>query len=80
MHISDLAFEPWIQGKLGNAESTFTQEIIRSSNRDHHALANRALIRARSKRFKEATDDAEKVAFHPLFAFSIPHTSRCQVY
>ena len=62
MHVSDLAFEPWIQGKLGNAESVFTQDVNRPSSRDHHALANRALIRARSKRWKQAVDDADKVA------------------
>ncbi|KAG9315362.1 hypothetical protein JVU11DRAFT_4508 [Chiua virens] len=59
MQISELGFESWIHGRLGNAESVFTQEITRSSG-DHHALANRAFIRVRSERWKEAFNDAEE--------------------
>ena len=69
MYISDAMFKSWIQGDLTRVEQLLTEEIIRPSSPFHHArtLAYRALVRARSRQWDTATQDAEKVfSVHPV--------------
>jgi len=72
MYISDAAFKLWTQGDLARAEELFAEETIHTSNPSHHAcaLAHRALVRTRLKRYDMAIDDAKKVNLshlsHPM--------------
>ncbi|KAF8546332.1 hypothetical protein OG21DRAFT_1502001 [Imleria badia] len=61
-YISDAAFKLWRQGDLTRVEELLTEDIIHPDNpSDHaHALAHRALVRARSKQWEVAIDDAKK--------------------
>ncbi|KAF8547809.1 WD40 repeat-like protein [Imleria badia] len=61
LRISEDLFKPWMQQDWTNAEIVLTEEITSSSSSNRwDALANRALIRARLQRWREAYDDAEE--------------------
>ncbi|KAF8550554.1 WD40 repeat-like protein [Imleria badia] len=71
MQVSDEVFKPWIEGDWKNAEATVSQEI---GDRSHHALANRALVRAHLKQWDAAVDDAKRVPSFPVSSSSCsPH-------
>ena len=66
MCISDAAFKSWTQGDLIRVEQLLTDDISHPFNPFYHsrALAQRALVRTRLKRWEMAIDDAKKVFFH----------------
>lgn len=63
MHVSSAAFSPWIRDELIETEALLTNEITMAAKDSHHALANRALIRAHWQDYRAAIDDAKNVIF-----------------
>lgn len=63
MCIGDAAFKLWTLGDLSRVEQSLTQDMAHPSDPIHHAhaLAQRALVRARSGQWDMANDDAEQV-------------------
>ena len=68
MNVSDTVFKLWIDQELGKAQEALYWEINPSSP-NHYALANRALIQARSRQWSSATQDASEVTFHSFVRF-----------
>lgn len=62
IRIDDAALESWKQDQLLNAEALLTSAISESRNQSHHALANRALVRARLGQWDAAIIDATEVS------------------
>ncbi|KAF8556447.1 hypothetical protein OG21DRAFT_1459308 [Imleria badia] len=60
IEITDTAFNFWKRGLLADAEASLTQKILNAEYKCHHALANRALVRAHRRLLDLAIDDAEK--------------------
>ncbi|KAG9311265.1 hypothetical protein JVU11DRAFT_8351 [Chiua virens] len=60
INVSDAALDSWKQDRLTEAESFLTMSIANSDHPSHHALANRALIRARLQQCIMALEDAER--------------------
>ena len=61
--ITDAALDSWKQDRLADTETSLTGTITNSHNHSHHALANRALARARLQYWDLAIEDAENVSF-----------------
>ena len=82
MYISDAAFKSWTQGDLTRVEDLLTEEIAHPSNPLRHALAlaYRALVRSRSKKWNMAIDDATKVILGHLSSHDVLTTYRAPVY
>lgn len=70
MDVSEAAFKPWIKGDLTSAEVILSEEIASSMGPSHHALANRALVRAWLKQWPKSIEDSKKVPSRFLFFFS----------
>ena len=61
IRINDAALHSWKHNQLANAEVLLTAEIHESRNSSHHALASRALVRARLRQWDAAIADATEV-------------------
>jgi hypothetical protein len=61
IRIDDAALHSWKHNQLVNAEALLTAEIHESRNPIHHALASRALVRARLRQWDAAIADATEV-------------------
>ena len=59
--IDDAALHSWKQNQLAEAEALLTATIHESRNPSRHALAGRALVRARLRWWDAAVADATKV-------------------
>ena len=68
IRIDDAAIHSWKHDQFTNAEALLTTEIDESRSPSHHALASRALVRARLRRWDTAIADATKVS-----ATLLPH-------
>ena len=66
INITDAALDSWRQDRLADTEISLTETITNSPNQTHHALANRALVRARLCHWHLAIEDAENVSLHLL--------------
>ncbi|KAF8547212.1 hypothetical protein OG21DRAFT_1472561 [Imleria badia] len=60
VHINDTVLDSWKRDQLADTEASLTETISNPEYKSHHALANRALVRARLQLWDLATDDAEK--------------------
>ena len=65
--ITNAALHSWKQDRLADTETSLTGAITDSRNQSHHALANRALVRARLRHWDLAIEDAENVSLRLLF-------------
>ena len=65
--ITFAALHSWKQERLADTETSLTRTIINSRSQSHHALANRALVRARLRHWDLAIEDAENVSLRSLF-------------
>ncbi|KAF8548528.1 hypothetical protein OG21DRAFT_750496 [Imleria badia] len=64
--IDDAALDLWKQDQLAGAQASLTAAIAASRNPRHHALASRALVRARLRQWDEAIVDAkESITIQP---------------
>jgi hypothetical protein len=70
IRIDDAAFHSWKHNQLANADALLTAEIHDSRNPSHHALASRALVRARLRQWDAAIADATEV-FVALFSHAL---------
>ena len=61
IRIDDAALHSWKHNQLANAEALLTAAIHESRNPSHHALACRALVRARTRQWDAAIADATEV-------------------
>ena len=61
IQIDDAALHSWKHDQLDNADALFTAAILEYQNPNHHLLASRALVRARSRQWDAALVDAEEV-------------------
>ena len=61
IRIDDTALNSWKHNQLANAEALLTAIIHDSRNPTHHALASRALVRARLRQQDAALADATQV-------------------
>jgi hypothetical protein len=61
IRIDDAALHSWKHNQLANAEVLLTAAIHESRNASHHALASRALVRARLRQWDAAVADATEV-------------------
>ena len=61
IQIDDAALYSWKHDQLANAEALLTAAIQESRNPSHHALASRALVRARLRQWDTAIADATQV-------------------
>ncbi|KAF8553290.1 hypothetical protein OG21DRAFT_1267989 [Imleria badia] len=58
--ITDTALDSWRKNRLADAEASLTETITNSRHKNHHALANRALVRVHLQHWYQlAIDDAE---------------------
>ena len=81
--IADTALGSWKQDQLADSETSLTGIIINSRNQSHHALANRALIRARLRHWDLAIEDAENVSLRLLShtpMFNLNHYKSIKVH
>ncbi|KAF8548747.1 hypothetical protein OG21DRAFT_1515960 [Imleria badia] len=60
IQIDDAALDLWKHDRLVDTEALLTATIATPQNQSHHALASRALVRARLQQWDAAIDDAEK--------------------
>ena len=74
IQIDDAALDSWKHGRLENAEVLLTTAVSESRNPNHHALASRALVRARLRQWDAALVDAEEVLV-ALFCHTLALTS-----
>ncbi|KAF8549281.1 TPR-like protein [Imleria badia] len=58
--ITNTVLDSWKQDRLQDTEVSLTETIANSGNKDHFALANRAVVRARLQHWDLAIDDAEQ--------------------
>jgi WD40 repeat protein len=66
IRIDDAALHSWKHNQLANAEALLTPAIHKSRNPSHHALASRALVRARLRQWDAAIADAtESIEIQP---------------
>ena len=65
IQIDGTALNSWKLNQLADAEASLTQAIRNSQS--HHALASRALVRARLLQWDQAIADATEVFLHLLF-------------
>ncbi|KAF8435498.1 hypothetical protein L210DRAFT_3551412 [Boletus edulis BED1] len=78
IQIDDAALDAWKNDQLENADALLTLAISEAHSSSHHALANRAIVRARLQKWDAALKDAE-MAIHvqpsiiALMAKSIAH-------
>ncbi|KAF8550490.1 hypothetical protein OG21DRAFT_1513946 [Imleria badia] len=56
---SDTVLDSWNNDQLADTEASLTETITNSRDQTHHALANRALVQARSGHSDLAIEDAE---------------------
>jgi hypothetical protein len=61
IQIDDAALHSWKRNQLANAEALLTAAIHESRNPSYHALASRALVRARLRQWDAAIADATEV-------------------
>ena len=61
IRIDDAALHSWKHNQLANAQALLTATIHGSPNPSHHALASRALVRARLRQWDAAIADATEV-------------------
>jgi len=61
IRIDDAALDSWKHSELANAEALLTAAVNKSRNPSHHALASRALVRARLQQWDAAIADATEV-------------------
>ena len=61
IRIDDAVLHSWKHNQLANAEALLTAAIHESRNPIHHALAGRALVRARLRQWDSAIADATEV-------------------
>ncbi|KAG8214193.1 hypothetical protein J3R82DRAFT_10984 [Butyriboletus roseoflavus] len=71
MHVNSTAFSPWIRDELIETEALLTDEITMATKDSHHALANRALIRAHRQDCRAAIDDAKNVNLFQFFCVAV---------
>lgn len=62
LDIDDVVREAWKEAKLDDVEEILSKHLIRCTGSDHSLFANRALIRARLRRWDAALRDAETVS------------------
>ena len=62
IRIGNAALELWKQDRLEEAGALLTEAITASQNPNHHLLASRALVRARSGQWDTTIVDAEMVS------------------
>jgi hypothetical protein len=72
--ITDAALNSWKQDRFADTEASLTAIIINSGHASHHALANRALVRAHLRHWDAAIDGAKNVSPALLF---LPTTYAC---
>ncbi|KAF8551251.1 hypothetical protein OG21DRAFT_1512971 [Imleria badia] len=60
IRIDHAALDSWKHDQLADTEALLTAAIATPQNPRHHALASRAIIRARLQQWDAAVDDAEK--------------------
>ena len=73
IQIDDAALESWKHDQLDNADALLTAAIAKSRNPTHHALASRALVRARLRQWDAALVDADQVSV-ALFSHTLTLT------
>ena len=61
IRIDDAALNSWKDNQLASADALLTAAIRDSRNSSHHALASRALVRARLRQWDAAVADATQV-------------------
>ena len=61
IRIDDNALNSWKHNQLAHAETLLTTAIHESRNTSHHALASRALVRARLRQWDASIADATEV-------------------
>ena len=64
--INDASLNSWRFNQLADAEASLTEAIRNSQSPTHHALASRALVRARLLQWDQAIADATEVVLHLL--------------
>ena len=64
--ITDAVLDSWKQDQLADTETSLTGIITSARNHSHHALANRALVRARLALWDLAIEDAKNVSLCSL--------------
>ena len=62
--IDDTALNSWKLNQLADADASLTEAIRNSRSPSHHALASRALVRARLLQWDQAISDAAEVSLH----------------
>ena len=77
--ITNAALDSWKQDRLTDTETSLTGAITNSRNQSHHALANRALVRARLRDWDLAFEDATNVSFRS-FLRAYVHFKSLQVH
>lgn len=63
MQMSETALESWMSGNIIDTGSILSEEIAQGPDHSHYALAARSFIRAHSREWKMAIEDAEMVIF-----------------
>lgn len=79
--VTNAALDFWKKDQLPDAEALLTRTIMNPGHIRHHALANRALVRAYMQHWDAAIDDAKKVG--PAYSFlstSLFDSKPLQVY
>ena len=70
IRVDNAALDSWKRDQLTDTEALLTTTIATSQSSGHHALASRAIVRARLQQWDVAIEDAEKVSSclisHPL--------------
>ena len=66
VQIDDTALNSWKLNQPADADASLTEAIRNSQNPDHHALASRALVRARLLQWDQAISDATEVSLYLL--------------
>ena len=64
--IDDAALNSWKFNQLADAEASLTEAICNTQSPSHHALAGRALVRARLLQWDQAIADATEVSLYLL--------------
>ena len=62
IQVDDAVLDSWKHGELADADALLSAALSTSQSPDHHALANRALVRARLRQWGEAISDANEVS------------------
>jgi hypothetical protein len=66
IQIDNAALDSSTHDQLADAKPPLTETMTNTGHQTHHALANRALVRARLQQSEQAIDDAENVSLSLL--------------